>query len=69
MSRQTKVNRERQREEASATAKRLRALFTEWAREEAEGRYDDEPPLEEIQEGFDEEREREGYPRKLFPEG
>ncbi len=69
MSRQTKMNRERQQEEASATAERLRTLFFEWAQEEAEGRYDDEPPLEEIQEGLDEEREREGYLRKLFPEG
>ncbi len=50
-------------------AERLRALFARWAKEEAEGLYDDEPSWEEIRGALDAEREREGAARKLFPEG
>lgn len=49
-------------------AERLRVLFARWAREEAEGLYDDEPSWEEIRGALDEEREREGAVRRLFPE-
>lgn len=49
-------------------AERLRALFARWAEEEATGMYDDEPSWEEIRAALDEEREREGAARKLFPE-
>jgi len=49
-------------------AERLRALFARWAKEEAEGLYDDEPSWEEIRNALDEEREREGAARRLFPE-
>lgn len=49
-------------------AERLRALFARWAKEEAEGMYDDEPSWEEVRNALDEEREREGAARKLFPE-
>ncbi len=49
-------------------AERLRELLARWAKEEAEGLYDDEPSWEEIRNALDEEREREGAARKLFPE-
>lgn len=49
-------------------AEKLRALFARWAKEEAEGLYDDESSWEEIRTALDEEREREGAARKLFPE-
>jgi hypothetical protein len=62
----------KQREEMAKTGpeatERLRALFARWAKEEAEGLYDDEPSWEEIRDALDEEREREGAARRLFPE-
>lgn len=55
-----------EKSDTAAMAERLRKLFAKWAEEEAGGLYDDEPSLEEIQRGLDEERECDGYPRRLF---
>ena len=46
-------------------AERLRALFARWAKEEAEGIYDDEPSWEEVAKALNEGRPAEGKP---FPE-
>ena len=43
-------------------AERLRALFARWAREEAEGLYDDEPSWEEVQRALNEGRPADGKP-------
>lgn len=37
-------------------AERLRALFARWAKEEAEGLYDDEPSWEEVMKALNEDR-------------
>lgn len=46
-------------------AQRLRAMFEEWAREEAETDYGDEPCWEEIKKALNEGRPADGKP---FPE-
>lgn len=46
-------------------AERLRALFARWAKEEAEGMYDDEPSWEEVMRALNEDRPEDGKP---FPE-
>jgi hypothetical protein len=46
-------------------AERLRALFARWAKEEAEGLYDDEPSWEEVMKALNEGRPDDGKP---FPE-
>ncbi len=43
-------------------AERLRALFARWAKEEAEGLYDDEPSWEEVQRALSEGRPADGKP-------
>lgn len=46
-------------------AERLRELFARWAKEEAEGLYDDEPSWEDVKKALNEGRPDDGKP---FPE-
>jgi hypothetical protein len=63
------VGMDKQTEEMKKTgpeaAERLRALFGRWAKEEAEGLYDDEPSWEEVEKALNEGRPDDGKP---FPE-
>jgi hypothetical protein len=57
---------ERSKETGPEAAERLRTLFAQWAREEVERSYEDEPSWEEVKRVLNEGRPTDGKP---FPEG